>query len=159
MSRLRGGVVVLLALSLGSTFAAGCKDDESSTPRDGGVDQPAVKPDGPVCKRPPLSECIPPPHGACTKYWRCPGCICSGPNKIAACDPVTKDCRYFCDGCYPAEYRLCDPETVSKYPQHGARCGYCFLSDAGPGRCNIIGPFDGGPGDSGAVDAGAGDAS
>lgn len=148
-----GVVAVVLALVLPFALLGGCKDDETSPPKQdsGGPDQ-TIYEDGTVCKRPPLSLCTPPPYGsACKTTYFCPGCTCTGPTRVAACNPINNDCRYFCTGCYPEEYVICDQETAKNFPQVAARCGFCFYVnvDAGAGynpECNIIGPFDGGVG-------------
>lgn len=131
-------LVVPLALGL---FLGACKDDPTGPPRDMGVDRAAA--DQTVCNRPPLALCTPPPYGgSCPNTWFCPGCLCTGATKVAACNPLNNDCRYFCTGCYPNEYALCsDPNQSANFL---SRCGFCFLRDAGPGACNVIGPFDGG---------------
>ncbi|MCK5797815.1 MAG: hypothetical protein KAI47_11555 [Deltaproteobacteria bacterium] len=146
---------------LGAAFLLGACNNSSSPQSDGKIshDKGTTREDEGACPRPPLALCEPPPYGsACPTLWYCPGCLCAGPNKVAACNPVNQDCRYFCTGCYPEEYVLCDQKTATLYPQVAHRCGYCFMSkDAGvPERCNVIGPFDGGA--SPGHDAGVGDA-
>ncbi len=148
-----GVIAVVLSLAVPIALIGGCKDNTSPPNQDGGnnPDQTTYE-DGPVCKRPPLSLCTAPPYGtACRTTWFCPGCTCSGPTRVAACNPLNNDCRYFCTGCYPDEYVICDQETAQKFPQIAARCGFCFFVnvDAGTGynpECNIIGPFDAGVG-------------
>lgn len=120
---------LLLVLSL-----LGCKSSDPPL-RDAGP-----KIDSTVCQRPPLSLCEMPPFGtACPDRIMCPGCNCAGTAPAPACHPITQDCRYFCTGCYPKEYVLCDADTAQNNPNLAGRCGYCFLNDAGPAKCNNMG--------------------
>jgi len=127
-----------LALVLGG---AGCTDDDDP-PRDTGVVDKGKDEGGPICLRPPLSQCFPPPYGSiCPDLWYCPGCTCTGATKVAACQPITGDCRWFCTGCYPENYVLCDENAPASVL---GMCGYCFGDDAGPGKCDKL--SDGGAG-------------
>ena len=146
-----------LVLAAACHVLAGCPNDDDPPKPDKG---PEI--DSTECKRPPLSECEPPPFGnSCPKLWFCPGCTCSGTMKIAACNPINGDCRWFCTGCYPQEYYICDQTAP---PNVLGLCGYCF-GDAGPERCDKlsydigVGPKDKGgekaPSDAGPPDAAA----
>jgi hypothetical protein len=87
-----------------------------------------------LCKRPPtLASCLAPGEG-CSKDVKCLGCNCSGMFPVAACDPQTGDCRWFCDGCYPMTHTLCDKNA--SYTLMGL-CGFCLFNEAGPPKeCN-----------------------
>ena len=65
--------------------------------------------------------------------------------KVAACHPVTDDCRRFCDGCFPDEYCSCGNVQDPCWPYISPRCGYCF-PDGGPQRpeCDKLKATDGG---------------
>lgn len=112
---------------------AGCSKDDNP---DGGPREASTGDNGTLdgeveCRRPPLSLCEPPGSRAtCPDHWFCPGCNCSGTFKVAACSPLTQDCRWFCTGCYPQEYVGCDP-SAGATPEILGRCGYCFMTDAG----------------------------
>lgn len=148
--RLRRGALLASAL-LALLLAGGCKDDDTN--KTGGPDSGKQQADsgGTVqCKRPPLALCEPPPYGtACTKYWYCPHCTCGGTFRIAACHPLTLDCRWFCTGCYPSEYVACDRNAGQNLLR---RCDYCFNTDGGvPKDCHRL-RLDGGkssPSDAG----------
>jgi hypothetical protein len=125
--------VLLLGAML---FSFACSDDKKASKPDAGpgLDQ---RVDTIECKRPPFSLCVPPGTPSCPTYWSCKGCNCAGATRVAACNPITQDCRYFCTGCYPDEYVSCSDPTAA--PTILSRCGYCFLSDAGgPERCNQL---------------------
>ncbi len=133
MRRPHGHALLALIAALALTVM-GCSKDGGD--RDGGTTQETGVKDGanedgqPECRRPPLSLCEPPgSRPICPDHWFCPGCNCSGPFKVAACSLFTQDCRWFCTGCYPAEYVGCNDPTAD--PAILGRCGYCFHNDAG----------------------------
>ena len=124
-------LIAAVALSVsGCSKDDGNKDGGNGTTSEAGVKDGANQDGQPECRRPPLSLCEPPgTRNICPDHWFCPGCNCSGPFKVAACSLFTQDCRWFCTGCYPAEYVGCNDPTAD--PAILGRCGYCFHNDAG----------------------------
>ena len=143
-------------LVAGLVFSA-CNNDD--TDHDGGGKKDyGPTPDQPLCKRPPnIQSCTAPGLAACPNTVLCLGCECSGPNSVYACDRFTWDCRWFCTGCYPADYTLCD-KNASKAVL--GICKYCFDDSGPPGRCNKAYPdmgADMGKPDKGKPDKGKSD--
>jgi len=126
--------LLAVALAVGLALAA-CNNDGDN---DGGNKDYGPTPDQPLCKRPPnIQSCTAPGLGACPTKVLCLGCECSGPNSVYACNGFTHDCRWFCTGCYPADYTLCDknaPKSILGI------CGYCFDDGGPPGKCNVAFP-------------------
>ena len=101
----------------------------------GGKQDYGPAPDQPACKRPPnIQSCTAPGLEVCPTTVLCLGCQCSGPNSVYACNGFTWDCRWFCTGCYPADYTLCD-KNASKAIL--GICGYCNNDSGPPGKCNV----------------------
>jgi hypothetical protein len=111
----------------------------SCSSQDGGTD---VRPGGEPyrCIQPPtIADCEPPgspANKASQDKYYCWGCNCAGPNPVAACNPMTNDCRYFADGCIPKSYSLCDRNASDLVL---ALCGHCFFQEAGyPADCDKL---------------------
>lgn len=132
-------------LFVSALLLVGCKSSDPPL-RDAG---PRV--DQTICKRPTFALCETPPFGSsCPDRYFCPGCNCAGQAPAPACNPITQDCRYFCDGCYPEEYVLCDANTAQTMPSIAGRCGYCFIDgDGDPSKCNVLGDAGATPRDAG----------
>lgn len=129
------GVALLGLIAL---FGA-CSD--GGTTKDGGARDTRSIEWGPsgdalVCHRPPtIASCIFPPGSSCTDKVLCLGCNCSGMFSVYACNGLTKDCRWFCTGCYPADYTICDKKAPKAIL---GLCSYCY-SDAGPAdKCDKV---------------------
>ena len=113
----------------------GCSDDDQDF--DSGVTRDLGSwPEKQVCKRPPsISHCTGPGTGVCPTRTLCMGCNCSGMAPVFACDSFNGDCRWFCTGCYPNDYTLCDqnaPKSILGV------CGYCISDSGPPGKCNKV---------------------
>lgn len=137
----RGGSTTIwrgACLALGLMLTAGCADDDGdvdSGPVPDDLNFNEVKPDAIVCKRPPsIQSCTGPGTGACPTKALCLGCTCSGLTPVYACDGFTHDCRWFCTGCYPADYTICDKNAPKDIL---GICGYCFADSGPPGKCNV----------------------
>ncbi len=124
----------LAVLALAAALVlCGCNGDGES--RDGGgVKDLGPKPDKPLCKRPPnIQSCTGPGTGACPTKALCLGCECAGLTPLYACNGFTHDCRWFCTGCYPADYTLCDKNAPKNIL---GICGYCSEDSGTPKNCN-----------------------
>ena len=131
-----GGAVLVSLLVIGLALLS-CENDDVDHDSGGQMDY-GPTPDQPLCKRPPnIQSCTSPGLGACPTTALCLGCECSGPNSVYACNGFTHDCRWFCTGCYPADYTLCD-KNASKAIL--GICGYCYADSGPPGKCNVAYP-------------------
>lgn len=129
-------VAAVLAVVAASPWSAGCKDDDTPANEDRGFLVPDSRlfdfgPTGDAyeCKRPPtINSCIFPPKSICPTKVLCLGCTCSGASAVFACDGWTKDCRDFCDGCYPQSYTACSnkaPKVIQGLCAECAKKGGC----------------------------------
>jgi hypothetical protein len=128
---MRNYTLMALALALLS-----CSGNDNDKNKDGSTNPNDVgNSDWPQCRQPPTfaAGCVlmeKPGYGLCT------GCVNCGSAGTFACDPFTKDCRTFPNGCYPKTYVSCGYNKKS--PDVASLCQKCYFDDARTTNCEHL---------------------